>query len=116
MAVYDGQWIMVFCLRLKKLISVCRDANIRNFRIRISMFKTRHVATLTVLAPHNCPAVTHDGWQVVNSVKVLAFNAVSVVAVVNNRKVKFRHIQTIERLQSRQKIAYILASNEGEAP
>lgn len=58
----------------QKWLAVCRDTDICNFRIRISVSKKRNIAKLTVLVPHTCPAATHRGWRAANSVKVLASN------------------------------------------
>lgn len=93
----------------QRWLAVCRNPSICNFRVRISVFKKLDEAKLTVLVPHTCPASTHYGWRTANSVKVLATNSLSVAAVVDDRKIKSRQIQTIERLQRGHKIAYMPA-------
>ena len=89
-----------------KWIAVCKQPDICKFRARINVSKKQHEAKLTVLEHHTCPAATHYDWRAGNSVRVLAANPLSVAAVVDDRKIKSRQIQTIERLQRGHKISY----------
>lgn len=93
----------------QKWLAVCRKAAICSFRIRISLSRKHHIAKLTVFVPHTCPADTHDGWRAANSVKVLASNPLTVAAVVDDRTIRSREIQTIERLRSGRNVSYMQA-------
>lgn len=76
----------------QRWIAACRNPDICSFRARINVSKKLSEAKLTVLESHICPAVTHYGWRAANSVKVLVTNPLSVVAVVDDCKVKLKQI------------------------
>lgn len=93
----------------QRWLAVCRNTKICDFRIRISMSTKLQIAKLSVLIPHTCPTATHYGWRAPSSVKLLASNPFSVAAVVDDRKIKSKQIQTIERVQNRHKVSYLQA-------
>ena len=83
---------------------ICRGRTEYKCHFMIRVRGNEFGARLVTMKPHTCPAVCHDGWEVLNSTKYITAHQRANITV--DMKIKPKTIQTNERVRFRNQISY----------
>lgn len=106
-AVDNSMSFTVQRLEPTRWILVCRKPDICSFRLRLSKEKHSSSVRISKYTPHSCPSNTHHKWRKKNSIKLLTANNLVISAVAEDKQLKPKTIQTLERHHHGNKVSYL---------